>query len=219
MTQTVGDTIAKDRILDTAEALFAENGYYAVSVRQITTEARCNLAAVNYHFGNKKNLYLEVFRSRWIPRAQRLHECFLENLQEKEMDTGSLEDVLNALARAFIEGPLSDGERTRHHQLMTREIAKPIGALDIVANEIQRPFFKHLRDLLIKCLPANQNDQDLTLKMLSIFSMLLFFNFAREWVAFFTGHEYNRDFKNMLIDHITEFCSKGIDMHAKEIGG
>jgi len=42
--------IPRERILDEAEALFAERGYYAVTVREITQAARCNLASVNYHF-------------------------------------------------------------------------------------------------------------------------------------------------------------------------
>ena len=55
----------KERILNEAEALFAEKGYHAVSVREISAAAECNLAAMNYHFGHKQNLYLEVFRTRW----------------------------------------------------------------------------------------------------------------------------------------------------------
>lgn len=209
------DNFAKDRILDIAEELFAQNGYYAVSVRQITTEAECNLAAVNYHFGNKKNLYLEVFRSRWIPRAQRLHESFIENLARQ--DLSSLKDILHALAKAFIEGPLTDDERERHHQLITRELAKPIGALEIVAAEIQRPLFKELGDLLKQHLPDEQDEQNLALKLLSIFSMLQFFNFAREWVAFLTGCEYDQAFKDRLVEHITDFCTKGLSAGEMEV--
>ncbi len=216
MTEKAKDTFARDRILDTAEELFAQNGYYAVSVRQITAGAECNLAAVNYHFGNKKNLYLEVFRSRWVPRAQRLHQCFVENLG----DGGclSLRDILHALAKAFIEGPLTDDERERHHQLMARELAKPIGALEIVAHEVHQPLFGELRVLLERCLPGEQSGESLTLKMLSTFSMLQFFNFAREWVAVLTGSEYNQLFKDQLIEHITEFCSKGIGTGTREVG-
>ena len=73
----------KDRLLDEAEALFAVRGYHAVSVREITAAANCNLAAVNYHFGNKQNLYLEVFRSRWLPRAVRIQNCLRESLAAK----------------------------------------------------------------------------------------------------------------------------------------
>ena len=72
--------LTRERILDTAEVLFASKGYHAVSVREITHAADCNLAAVNYHFGNKQNLYLEVFRSRWLPRASRVHKCFRKSL-------------------------------------------------------------------------------------------------------------------------------------------
>ncbi|BFG73790.1 TetR/AcrR family transcriptional regulator [Paraburkholderia terrae] len=49
-----GDT--KSRILDAAETLFIECGYEAMSLRQITSKAEVNLAAVNYHFGSKEAL-------------------------------------------------------------------------------------------------------------------------------------------------------------------
>ena len=45
-----------DRILDAAEAEFAAHGFVETSVRTITTKAKVNLAAVNYHFGSKKGL-------------------------------------------------------------------------------------------------------------------------------------------------------------------
>ncbi|EGU47463.1 TetR family transcriptional regulator [Vibrio ichthyoenteri ATCC 700023] len=58
----------KEKILDVAEALFAEQGFNATSLRTITSKAGVNLAAVNYHFGDKKTLvravlgrYLEAF--------------------------------------------------------------------------------------------------------------------------------------------------------------
>jgi AcrR family transcriptional regulator len=70
----------KERILNEAEALFAEKGYHAVSVREITAAAECNLAAMNYHFGHKQDLYLEVFRARWVPRAKRMQACFRASL-------------------------------------------------------------------------------------------------------------------------------------------
>jgi hypothetical protein len=44
----------KERLLAMAERLFAEKGYDGVSVREITHCAECNLAAINYYFGNKK---------------------------------------------------------------------------------------------------------------------------------------------------------------------
>ena len=49
-------TDTKTRILDAAEKLFGQNGFDATSLRDITTEADVNLAAVNYHFQSKDSL-------------------------------------------------------------------------------------------------------------------------------------------------------------------
>ncbi|NEL42503.1 MAG: helix-turn-helix transcriptional regulator, partial [Xanthomonas perforans] len=54
----------KDRILGAAEELFAQHGFAGTSLRQLTTQADVNIAAVNYHFGSKENLVNEVFRRR-----------------------------------------------------------------------------------------------------------------------------------------------------------
>ena len=54
----------KDRILDVAETLFADNGFAATSLRDITHEAGVNIAAVNYHFGSKDALLGAVFERR-----------------------------------------------------------------------------------------------------------------------------------------------------------
>ena len=54
----------KDRILGAAEELFAQFGFSGTSLRQVTSRADVNIAAVNYHFGSKENLVNEVFRRR-----------------------------------------------------------------------------------------------------------------------------------------------------------
>ena len=51
---TAKDT--RERILETAERLFAESGFEGASVRAITSEAQVNLAALHYHFGSKDQL-------------------------------------------------------------------------------------------------------------------------------------------------------------------
>jgi AcrR family transcriptional regulator len=50
----------KERIVRTAEVLFAVNGYEGTSLRDITEKARVNVAAVNYHFGSKEGLLTEI---------------------------------------------------------------------------------------------------------------------------------------------------------------
>jgi AcrR family transcriptional regulator len=73
------DAATKAVVLETAERLFAEHGLRCVSVRDITTAAGVNLASVNYHFGSKDALVLEIFRRRTgelsRDRARGLHEA------------------------------------------------------------------------------------------------------------------------------------------------
>ena len=206
----------KDRILDEAEALFAVRGYDAVSVREITGAASCNLAAVNYHFGNKQNLYLEVFRSRWLPRAVRIQNCLRESLAAKGTVTPAT--VVESLAQAFIAGPLSDEERRRHHQLISGEMAKPTKAFKMIADQALRPLFDSLFEDLRSVLPDDIEEERLALNILSVFAMVLYFNFARPVISSFTGCEYDAAFKERLVDHIVEFSINGLSAEFKETG-
>jgi AcrR family transcriptional regulator len=61
----------KDRILDAAESLFMEHGFEATSLRSITAAAAVTLAAVNYHFGSKEELFQAVLTRRLDPMNQR----------------------------------------------------------------------------------------------------------------------------------------------------
>jgi AcrR family transcriptional regulator len=65
----------RERILNAAEVLFVERGFEATSLRQITSKAGANLAAVNYYFGSKEALVCEVFERRLrVINAERLAE-------------------------------------------------------------------------------------------------------------------------------------------------
>lgn len=60
-------TDIKTHLLTVAERLFAEKGYDAVSIRAVTQAAGVNVAAVNYHFGSKEELYLAMIRRHVVP--------------------------------------------------------------------------------------------------------------------------------------------------------
>ncbi len=55
------------RLLDAARDVFAESGYYNATVRDISMRAGVNVAAINYHFGDKLELYTEVLRQSFPP--------------------------------------------------------------------------------------------------------------------------------------------------------
>jgi AcrR family transcriptional regulator len=92
---TSADT--KTRILDAAEQLFMEHGFEATSLRQLTTAAGVNLAAVNYHFGSKEELFQAVLTRRLDPMNQERIEL-LERLEREAAGKPlSVERILSAM--------------------------------------------------------------------------------------------------------------------------
>ncbi|MEZ5394994.1 MAG: TetR/AcrR family transcriptional regulator [Bryobacterales bacterium] len=89
----------KEHILDAAEALIADQGIDAVSLRAITSAAKVNLAAVHYHFGCKEALVQKVFERRIRP----VNERRLELLDKAERDAGAASVPLEIILRAFIQ--------------------------------------------------------------------------------------------------------------------
>jgi len=122
-TQPVAET--KDRILDAAERLFAGQGYAATSLRQITSEAQVNLAAVNYHFQSKDSLILAVLMRKMKPLERRRLEL-LDALEEAAGDGPLvLEDVLRALLVPVFERKAAGGGLSPFPQLMGRMYSEP----------------------------------------------------------------------------------------------
>ncbi len=101
MAQT--DTVT--RILNTAEVLFAERGFAETSLRNITSKAKVNLAAVNYHFGSKKALIQAVFARYLDPFTERFHAT-LDALEAQYAGQPiPLEVLLESMARTVLEVP------------------------------------------------------------------------------------------------------------------
>ena len=79
------EAATKNLVFAAAERLFAVHGFQKVSVRDITAEAGVNLASVNYHFGAKDSLLLEIFRKR----TAELNHPLEENPRVKQLATRS----------------------------------------------------------------------------------------------------------------------------------
>jgi len=95
-----------DRILDAAEILFAEKGFSETSLRMITSQAKVNLAAVNYHFGSKNALIQAVFSRFLTP----LNDLMVEGLKANNwgQDDGeipSIEEVLSLYTKSLLKIP------------------------------------------------------------------------------------------------------------------
>jgi TetR/AcrR family transcriptional regulator, regulator of cefoperazone and chloramphenicol sensitivity len=199
----------KERLLAVAEKLFAEKGFNGVSVREITQCADCNLASVNYYFGNKQNLYYDVFRHRIVPQMTQVRSQFEDILAGEE--NLNFESIIRAVVTAFMEKhPLNTEDHETFHGLMHREIHNPTGAVDIIIGEAIGPFFQVLVDLFRPYLPKDNTDLNIKLKIFSLIALSLHFSHARTPVSRITGKEYDEAFVNELIDHTVSFALYGL---------
>ncbi len=86
----------KETILRTAERLFAEKGFETTTLRDITTEAKVNIALVNYHFGSKAKLLRTVLHDIIVPVKERQMERLAV------LESGTLAPTLEQLLDAFL---------------------------------------------------------------------------------------------------------------------
>ena len=137
---SAGDT-TKQKLLDTAELLFAEQSYAETSVRDITAAADCNLASINYHFGGKENLYAEVFK-RALTDLREYRMAYVQQVLDQEAP--ALEDLLTAFSVAFLK-PLVEDQRGRLLMLLFhRECNMPLLPSDMFFSELIDPLSKQM---------------------------------------------------------------------------
>jgi AcrR family transcriptional regulator len=189
------------QLIEAAGEVFAEVGFRDATVREICRRGNANIAAVNYHFGDKETLYLEVLRYSQAkaiakyppllgiapdaPARERLH-AFIHSL----------------LLRVFDKGPTS-----WHGKLMLREMIEPTPALDSVVEERIRPMASQLWKIVAEILGCKPEDDRVRLCAFSVVSQCVFYHHCRPVMTrLFPGQKAMEpeDIKK-LADHIARF--------------
>jgi AcrR family transcriptional regulator len=192
------------KILNAAGEVFAEQGFEGATVRAITERAGVNVAAVNYHFRDKAELYTRVVLDACSVRA-----AFREAIAD---GTDSPEARLRSLIRRFLEYLLDPARPGWKRRLMAREMANPTTALDeLVKNNIQ-PFrdeflIPTLRQLTGGCF----NRRQLGYIGSSIMGQCLYFLQSRPIIErLIPDFKIDRSDITEIADHITRFSLAAI---------
>jgi TetR/AcrR family transcriptional regulator, regulator of cefoperazone and chloramphenicol sensitivity len=181
------------KILDAACDVFAEHGFQAATVRQIVTRAGANVAAVNYHFGDKLGLYHEVLR-RYLCSDERMAA------RQKLME---LKDPREAL-RAFIRHALEQMAHSIDLRLMAHEMAKPTPALPATVEEAIRPNYDMLRHILSRILELPPDHETTRLCAHSVIGQVLHYAHARPVLQLlWPGMKYSPKQLDQVAEHIT----------------
>jgi AcrR family transcriptional regulator len=170
---TVPRDATEARILESAGHVFSETGFQAAKVRDICARAGVNLAAVNYHFGDKLGLYNEVLRYAASAAG----------------DAANFNPVLwgrtpEAKLRGFVLGLLQQmyGEERPAWtvRLMTHELAQPTPAFDGVVEQIIRPRYDAIRKLVGSAIGRPADDRQTRLCTQSILGQIIVYAHGRE---------------------------------------
>jgi TetR/AcrR family transcriptional regulator, regulator of cefoperazone and chloramphenicol sensitivity len=122
----------RNKILSAAGNVFAEHGFEGGTIRAITERAGVNIAAVNYHFRDKSELYTRVV----------LDACSLETAWRSATANapGSPDERLRSLIHYFLRAMLDPERPAWKRRLMAREMTEPTEALDVLVEKNIRPF-------------------------------------------------------------------------------
>ena len=141
----------KDRILHAAEELFAQQGFASTSLRQVTSRADVNIAAVNYHFGSKDNLVNEVFR-------RRMDDMSRDRLQTLQAAMATYPGELEPILAAFVEPALAMAQDRHGGGAFIRVIARAYAeSNDSLRKYLSDQYGHVLRDFakaLAACVPG-----------------------------------------------------------------
>jgi AcrR family transcriptional regulator len=205
----------QDRLVEAAEELFCNRGYNETSVRDIAAAAGCNIASVNYYFGGKDNLYVEV----WRRHLAELRDVRLASIEEVMSESGrpQLEELLKSYANSFIE-PLVDGGRSeRFITLMAREMVEPRLPRDMFLKDMIVPVMSALEQAMQRICPWLRQER-VQLVILSIVGQLMHTVLAKG--MFERGSHPGvpgLDLEEM-VEHIVRFSAAGIRAYQSESG-
>ena len=161
------------RLLDTAGHVFAETGFQEAKVRDICARAEANLAAVNYHFGDKLGLYQEVLRHA---------ACAVEPAGkfDSRLPGRTPQERLHGFVRGLLHNMYGEGRPAWPVRLMTHELAQPTPAFDGVVEHVIRPRYEAVRAYVSEMIGLPADHRKTRLCVQSIMGQIIIYAHGRE---------------------------------------
>jgi AcrR family transcriptional regulator len=199
-------------LIEAAAHVFAERGFKAASVREICARAGANVAAVNYHFGDKEGLYSEVLKySLRCAREKYPPDMGLER-------DASWEARLRAFIHAFLLRIFDDGPQACHGKLLSREMIEPTNALDSLVEEEMRPMAHQLQSIIRGLLGPDAPEETVRRSGMSVISQIVFYHHCRPVTQrLYPKMQFSQKEIDRLADHITEFSLAALKQMSRNL--
>lgn len=197
-------------LLEAAGGVFAERGYRDTTVRAVCRRAGVNVGAVNYHFGDKEHLYLEVLR---YSHGKAL-EKYPPDMGVSPTDPPATR--LRAFIRSFLFRIFDPGPTAWHGKLITMEMIQPSAVLDALTEERFRPMADQLTGLVRELLGGAADAEKVRLCAASIVSQCVFYHHCRPVISrLFPEQRFAPEDIERLAEHIIRFSLAGLHASAR----
>jgi len=207
MTKRKDGLRTKDRILTVACEVFAEKGYHDATVEEICRGAETNIAAVNYHFGSKDQLYAQVWRQAF----DLAHEAYPPE--------GGLgpdappEERLRGTIHSFVVKTVDPGRIGHAGKILLREMVAPTEVIKNVKHDALEPMHERMNRLMTELLGTRASREQILLSEMSVIHQCVAIG-----IRLFTGKMPPcmkldmpvDELVERLTDHITRFSLAGI---------
>ncbi len=189
----------KVRLLEAAGQEFADKGFDCARIRTICERAQANIAAVNYHFGDKEQLY--------VAAVLEAHRCGFEPEGADGEGPDDPVEQLREFIRYFLSRVLAlHNPDDWRHLLMIREMLHPTPASDVLIREAIRPRFERLGRILRRFCPEAEERKIHALSF-SVIGQCLHYKMARSVTERLVGPAGMAALDlDYLTEHITTFC-------------
>ncbi len=203
---------ARERLLEAAGEIFATTGFRAATVRDICHRAKVNVAAVNYHFGDKENLYAEVLKHSYQYAMKKYPPTL-------GLEAGASAEVrLHTFIRTLLLRLLDRGRPSWHGKLMAREMVEPTAFFESIFEELIKPNFRLLKAVVRELLGAAASEEQTTRCAQSIAGQCLFYHQGRRVLARLEPQlAFSPDEIERLADHIAFFSLCALQGLAREL--
>ena len=204
----------KKRIMDVAEQLFAARGVSGTSIRNITSRAKVNLAAVHYHFGSKESVLEAVVSRRLVPLTAERSALLDEYERQSEGGAVELPKIIEALVGPALRLSRSSEKGGEHFmRLLGRLVMEPDAKIQRILTDHFRLSLEKFKPPLEKALP-HLKPADFFWRVHFLVGAMVHTMADSERIQIVSGGICNPDDTEGTVKRLVSFISAGMEADA-----